>query len=285
MFGGVQGAVDLARTPLATLVSDVITTETNAVFLDLQVQLQAGAITQTEHDSAEADVRAYMADMTTNIARRGKCPGLASYNYPGYPATGPRAEDVIPADALWAADIGAGADLLAVTLTPPAGTALTYNDMLPGGTSPCDAACVCTKLETLAEAQYTARFTTMQDDLIARLDRNKGRLGAQKARKLELLKDILDTRPELYEFIVDLSTGLEPLTKPDVATLDGVIAIYVEGPLAYGVDGRPNVADSLLKRTTILELDAATDPNAMGTLVERCQVRGFLRTLSLSCSI
>lgn len=268
-----QGAVELARTPLATLVGDAISTETNRVFLDLQVQLQAGAITQAEHDSAEADVRAYVADMATNIARRGKCPDLASYNYPGHPATGPSAGDVIAADDVWAAGIGGGADLLAVTLTPPAGTPLTYNDMLPGGVSPCDAACVCAKLETLAEAQYASRFTTMQDDLIARLDRTKGRLGAQKTRKLELLKEILETRPELYEFIVDLSTGLEPLTRPELATLDGVIAIYVDGPLAYGVDGRPNVADSLLKRTTILELDAATNPNAMGTLVERCQVR------------
>jgi hypothetical protein len=140
---------------------------------------------------------------------------------------------------------------------------------------------VCTKIDTVAEKLFTSRFTKMQEKLIARLDRNKGRLGAQKAKKLALLKEMLDERPELFDFVVDLSTGLDPLFKPEQAQLDGLITLYVDGPLVYGTDGRPNIADSQLKRVTILELDQSTDPSAIGVLVERCQVRILANSLVL----
>jgi hypothetical protein len=132
---------------------------------------------------------------------------------------------------------------------------------------------VCTKIDTVADKEHSSRFAQMQDKLIARLDRNKGRLGEQKARKLALLKEMLADRPELFTFVVDLSTGLEPLMKPEQAQLDALIAVYVDGPLSLGVDGSPNIADSQLKRNTILELNQTTTPSAIGILVERCQVR------------
>ena len=77
----------------------------------------------------------------------------------------------------------------------------------------------------------------------------------QKARKLELIKAIVENELELYDFIIDLSKGLEPLSDPEHANLDDVIGVYVDGPLAYGVDGQPNIADSMLKRTPIMELN------------------------------
>jgi hypothetical protein len=115
--------VDLARTPLATLVTDEITAETNKMLLDLQVQLQAGAISDAEHNAAVANVNSYKTDMAINVNRRGKCPILARFNYDGYPASGGLAGSVIGPDVVWDSSIGDGQNLIPVTLTPPAGRA------------------------------------------------------------------------------------------------------------------------------------------------------------------
>jgi hypothetical protein len=119
-----QEVVDYARTPLAQLVKDAITTETNKMLLDLQVHLQAGDITKAQHTAAEADVNSYKVNMHTNIDRRGKCPVLARFNYDGYPDGGALAGSVIAADVVWASSIGAGQNLIPVSLTPPAGVFL-----------------------------------------------------------------------------------------------------------------------------------------------------------------
>lgn len=239
--------------------------------MDLALQLQASTIDQATHDAADADLEAYLTTMTANVNSRGACPVLQRFNTDGYPVDGANPRSVLRADTVWDASIPS-VGFSPVTLTPPVGSGLTYNDLLPGSVTSCDVSCSCSKLDTIAEATYASRFTTMQTDLIARLDRNSGRLGAQKARKLELMREIVTNSQELYDFIIDLSTGLQPLEDPEHAVLDDVIAVYVDGPLAYGVDGQPNAADSLLKRTTILELDQDADASAMGVLAQRCQV-------------
>ena len=264
--------ITLARTPLATLMNNTIKAEVNDILLNLAAQLQSSSITQAQHDQAEADVNSYQGNMYTNLDRRGQCSGLSSYNYPGYPASGTSAGVYVPSDTVYDASIGGGAALVPVSLTPPNGTTLSYNSILPNSTNNCPSSCVCTKLELVAEAASTARFDTMQTKLVSRLDRTNGRLGAQKARKLALLKTITQDTPELFEFIIDLSKGLEPLTNPEQAVLDDIIAVYVGGPLAYGINGQPNAADSALQRSTILEVNS-TNPSGRGILVERSQVR------------
>jgi hypothetical protein len=251
---------------------ETIKTEVNEVLLNLEVQQQTMSITQAEFNQSKADVELYHDSMLTNIDRRGKCPVIARFNYQGYPTTGTLARTIVDSDTVWDAGIGGGLNLIPVSLNPPAGSSLTYNTMLPGAVISCPDSCVCTKLDNVAEATFTSRYESMQNMLIARLDRTNGRLGAQKSRKLALMKKVIESNVELYDFIIDLSTGLEPLTKPEYAVLDDVIAVYVDGPLAYGIDGQPNIADSVLRRTTILDLDQATDPLAMGKLLERCQV-------------
>lgn len=241
----------------------------------LQAQLQAGSIVQADHDFAVGQLDAYAAAMDTNIDRRGACPasaGLAAFNFPGYPASGDLLRTILPADTFYGADVAAGGTLVDLTLTPPG--LLTYNDLLPASTTSCAApSCACTKLEALAADTVASRAEAVQNNVISRLDRTNGRLGAQKARKLELLKNVLDNQPALYEFIVDLSTGLEPIADPEEAVLDDLIGVYVSGPLAYGVNGQPNIADSLLQRTTILDLNVTTNATAIGVLAERCQAR------------
>ena len=54
--------------------------------------------------------------------------------------------------------------------------------------------------------------------------------------------------------------------------LDDVIAVYVDGPSVFGINGQPNVADGLLKRSTILALNVTVGGD-FGRLVERCQAR------------
>ena len=266
-----QAAISLAQTDLATLMKSTLEEEVQTARLDLALQLQATSIDQTQHDTAETDLEAYLTTMLDNVDSRGACPVLARFNTDGYPTDGANPRSVLRADTVWDATVPS-VGFSAVSLNPPAATALTYNTLLPGSVNACSTACVCTKLESVAEAAYASRFSTMQDNLIARLDRNSGRLGAQRARKLELMRDIVDNTNELYDFIIDLSTGLQPLDNPEFAVLDDVISVYVDGPLAFGVGGQPNVADSLLKRTTITELDQDADPDALGILAQRCQV-------------
>ena len=266
----VQDAISLARTPLVELVNQTLTQEVDDELLTLQAQLQSSSITQADHDIAKDQLEVYLASMQTNIERRGACPALAAFNYGGYNSA--LGGSVLPADTFYAASIGSGAAVVDVSLTPPGGTTLLYNTLLPGGGPTCDATCVCTKLEEVTTATRTARFETMQNSLIARLDRNTGRLGAQKTRKLELIKDVVENELELYDFIIDLSTGLMPLEDPEHAKLDDVISIYVNGPDAYGEAGQPNIADSSLKRTTIMELYISVDENDIAELTARCQV-------------
>ena len=289
----VQEVNTLARQPLVELINKTMVAESDAILLDLAAKLQTGTIDQTQHDAAEAQVVAYRAGMDTNLRRRGNCDGLASYNYAGYPSAADPSK--IPADTVYDVSIGGSDPLSDVSLDPAAaGTTLTYNSILPGAVTACegapntpsDPACVCDKLVAVAEAAYTSRFETMQTRLISRLDRTNGRLGAQKTRKLALLRNIVDNRAELFEFIVDLSKGLEPLSDPGRALLDDVIAVYVDGPMAFGVNGQPNAADSALKRTTILELNQTTNANARGELVNRSLVRCWmLYDISMSTKI
>lgn len=270
-----QDTISLARTPLVDLVNQTLTQEVDDELLTLQAQLQSSSITQADYDDSKSQLELYRDNMRTNIGRRGACPAaLSAFNYGGY--TSVLGGTVIPADSFYVASIGSGAAVIDVSLTPPGGTTLLYNTLLPGGGPSCDATCVCTKLEEVAAAARTARFETMQNGLIARLDRNSGRLGAQSARKLELIKEVVENELELYDFIIDLSTGLMPYEDPENAKLDDVISIYVNGPDAYGETGQPNIADSLLKRTTIMELDIAVSPDDIGLLAERCQVRNGL---------
>ena len=266
----VQDVISLARTPLVDLVNRTLTQEVDDELLSLQAQLQSSSISEADHDTAKDQLELYLEGMRSNIERRGQCPALAAYNYGGYNSALGGA--VIPADTFYAASIGSGAAIIDVSLTPPAGTTLLYNMLLPGGGPACDATCVCTKLEDVAGAAKSARFETMQNRLIARLDRNTGRLGAQKTRKLEMIKDVVENELELYDFIIDLSTGLMPLEDPEHAKLDDVISIYVNGPDSYGESAQPNIADSNLKRTTIMELDIAVSENHIGELTARCQV-------------
>lgn len=275
LFSVLQEAVQLAREPMANLMNDTIGTEVQSALLTAAARRQAGSVTQAQYEAAKADLEAYRDDMRRNLERRGNCPDLASFDYAGYPSSGASAGTIVPADT-WDASIGGGASLIDVSLNPPAGSGLTYNDLLPGSVNSCTGSgadpCVCNKLEAVAEAVFESRFSTMQTNLISRLDRTNGRLGAQKTQKLDMLRDILDNRSELYEFIIDLSTGLEPLSNPENALIDDVIAVYVDGPLAYGINGQPNAADSALKRTPILELNQTADPDARGKLAERAQV-------------
>jgi hypothetical protein len=266
----VQDVMSLARKPLVALVNQTLTQEVDDELLTLRAQLQSSSITQADHDTAKAQLELYRSNMRTNLDRRGACPALAAYNYQGY--IGSLGGNVIPADNFYAASIGSGASMIAVSLSPPGGTALIYNTLLPGGGPACDAVCVCIKLEEVAAAARTARFESMQKNLIARLDRNNGRLGAQKARKLELIKEVVENQLELFDFIIDLSKGLMPYEDPEHAELDDVISIYVNGPDAYGEDGQPNIADSLLKRTPIMDLNITAQPDDIGLLTERCQV-------------
>lgn len=267
-----QDVIALARTPLADLMRDTLGNEVDGRLLNLQAQLQSTSITQAEHDNAVADLEAYREFIILDLEARGACPLLQEFNYVGYPSTG-AVGTIIPEDILYAPNIGGGASIVPVSLTPPDGSLLTYNELLPDGGPTCNTTCVCEKLFEVAGAAKQARFDSMQTQLVNRLDRNSGRLGAQKSRKLELMKDIIETELELYDFIIDMSTGLEPLSKPEEAVLDDVIAVYVNGPAAYGVNGQPNVADSMLKRTPIMELNISdTSSDALGTLVERCQV-------------
>jgi hypothetical protein len=252
---------------------DTVKTEVDNVLVSLQAQLQSGSIMRADHDTAVSQLSTYRTDMLTNMDRRGACPALAAYNYAGYPAIGGLAGSIIPADDVWTAGLGGGAPLVTVSLVPPPGSLLTYNDLLPAPAAACAANCLCAKMESVAAASHRSRLETMQNNLIARLDRNGGRLGAQKERKLALLKQVLESQTELYDFIVDLSKGLEPLNNPEEAVLDDVIAVYVDGPLAFGVNGQPNIADSMLKRTTILDLNLTSNANAVGELAERCQAR------------
>lgn len=260
---------------MANLMNDTIYAEVQSAMLNAAAKRQAGTVTQTQYDAAKADLEAYRDNMETNLERRGNCPDLAQWDYAGYPTTGASAGTIVPADT-WDAGIGSGASLVDVSLNPPSGSGLTYNDLLPGSVNSCPGSgadpCVCNKLEGVAEAVHESRFSTMQTKLISRLDRVNGRLGAQKTKKLDMLRDILDNRSELYEFIIDLSKGLEPLSNPENALIDDVIAVYVDGPLAYGINGQPNAADSALKRTTILELNQTADPDVRGKLAERAQV-------------
>lgn len=271
-----QDVISLARTPLAELITRTLENEVDERLLSLQAQLQSTSIDVTEHNAAVADLEAYRSDMLFNVEARGACPFLQDFNYGGYPSTG-NVGTIIPEDKLY--DLNAGgsaASIRPVSLTPPAGSLLTYNDLLPDGGPNCNITCVCDKFYELAEASRQARFQSMQTQLVNRLDRNSGRLGAQKTRKLEILKEIIETELELYDFIIDMSTGLEPLNKPEEAVLDDVIAVYVNGPAAYGVSGQPNVADSMLKRTPIMELNISdSSSDALGVLVERCQVFTF----------
>ena len=250
---------------------DTLGNEVDEHLLNLQAQLQSTSITQAEHDVAVAELEAYRNDMQFNLDARWACPVLLSYNYVGYPNSG-TVGTIIPADEVYSSSIGGGASIVTVTLNPPAGSLLTYSDLLPNGGPTCDTTCVCNKLDEVAAAAKQARFESMQTQLVNRLDRNSGRLGAQKSRKLDLLKDIIENELELYDFIIDLSTGLEPLSNPESAVLDDVIAVYVNGPAAYGINGQPNVADSMLKRTPIMNLNITADPDAIGILVQWCQV-------------
>jgi hypothetical protein len=271
--GCLQEVITLAQTPLVDLIQQVLEQEVEDEILNVQAALQTTAITQSDHDIAKAKLELYQTNILLNLERRGQCSSLAPYNFAGYPTTG-AVGSVIPTDNVYSSSIGGGAALVDVTLDPPVGTALTYNNILPAGVTSCDAACVCTKLVDAAETARSTRFESMQNSLVARLDRNSGRLGVQKSRKLELVKAIVETELELYDFIIDLSKGLEPLSDPENALLDDVIGVYVNGPLAYGVDGQPNIADSMLKRAPIMELNFTANPNDIGTLVERCQVCG-----------
>jgi hypothetical protein len=267
-----QDTIDLATVPLAKLMNDTMVAEVDDVLLNIQAQKQSGTLSNSDHATAEAQLTAYRNSMSDNIANRAPaCSALAPYNYAGYPSSGGTAGTIVPSDSVYNSGATSAA-LVNVTLDPPPGSSLTYNDLLPGSVTTCAAdACICTKIVSLAEAAKTSRFDTMQTQLIARLDRTNGRLGAQKTRKLGLLRTIVVDTPALFEFIIDLSQGLEPLTNPENALIDDVIAVYVDGPSAYGVNGQPNAADSALKRTTILELNQ-TNPDARGILVERSQV-------------
>ena len=273
----------LARQPLAELMNATMVAETDAILLDIAAKLQSGTLTQAQHDAVEAQVVAYITGMDTNLQRRGNCDGLATYNYAGYPSAAD--PSIISADVVYDVSIGGSSPLIDVSLDPAAaGTTLTYNSILPGSVTSCEGApntpsspaCVCEKLVAVAEASYTSRFDTMQTRLISRLNRTNGRLGAQRARKLEMLQNIVNTTPELFEFIIDLSKGLEPLSDPEHALIDDVISVYVDGPYAYGVNGRPNAADSALQRSRILELNQTADPNARGELVDRSLVRSLV---------
>lgn len=268
-----QDVTALARTKLVDLVNTTLANEVEERKLNLQAQLQSTSITQAVHDTAVADLEAYLAQMLQNLEARYSCTLLQDFNYNGYPSTG-AVGTIIEPDLLHDQNIGVGASIVAVSLTPPAGSPLTYNDLLPSGGPTCNMTCICDKFYEVAGAAKQARFDSMQTQLVNRLDRNSGRLGAQKARKLEMMKEIIENELELYDFIIDMSTGLEPLTKPEEAVLDDVIAVYVNGPAAYGVNGQPNVADSLLKRTPIMDLNISdSSSDALGILVERCQVR------------
>lgn len=272
-----QDVIALARTPLADLVRDTLGNEVDERLLSLQAQLQSTSIDVAEHDAAVADLEAYRSNMIFNVEARGACPLLQEFNYGGYPSSG-NVGTIIPEDKLYDPNVGgSAASILPVSLTPPTGSLLTYNDLLPDGGPTCNTTCICEKFYELAGASRQARFESMQTQLVNRLDRNSGRLGAQKSRKLEILKGIIETELELYDFIIDMSTGLEPLNKPEEAVLDDVIAVYVNGPAAYGVKGQPNVADSMLKRTPIMELNISdSSSDALGVLVDRCQVFAFI---------
>ena len=80
---------------------------------------------------------------------------------------------------------------MTVTLTPPSGSTLDYNKVLPDSVNVCSGNCLCNKIVDLAASATTARWGSMQTRLITRLDRNLGRLNAQKVRKLALLADIV----------------------------------------------------------------------------------------------
>ena len=178
----VQDVITLAQTPLVDLMRQTIEQEVEDEILNLQAQLQSSTITQTDHDVAKAQLELYETDMLTNIDRRGQCPDLAVYNYGGYPSSGPIGS-IIPTDNVYAVSIGGGAALIDVTLDPPGGTTLTYNSMLPSGGTTCNSACVCTKMADAAGAARDARFESMQNSLVSRLDRNSGRIGDAESSK------------------------------------------------------------------------------------------------------